>query len=166
MVEKHCSTMMNLKLWQSRIWLYMKCFTLTGKVCARLHSWGIITVSVGPTSCLALALSCWTFKKHFRSSSSTSFLPHLPTPRLVSNSHEVGIMTSRLAADWYLCLTADGVEDFQMQELNVCHFIAAARWMKWCHDCGAQKKRLHTVGMKSPWCGCYVFTMYKIKGKA
>lgn len=71
---------MNLKLWQSRIRLYMKCFTVTGKVCARLHSWGIITVSVGPTSCLALALSCWTFKKHFRSSS-TSFLPHPHPPQ-------------------------------------------------------------------------------------
>lgn len=65
-----------------RIRLYMKCFPLTGKVCARLHSWGIITVSVGPTSCLALALSCWTFKKHFRSSSSSS-MPFLfsPLPR-------------------------------------------------------------------------------------
>lgn len=78
-VGKHCRIVIHFKLWSGRIPLHMKCITLTGKVCARLHSWGIITVSVGRTSRLALALSCWTFKKHFRSSS-TSFLSPRRSP--------------------------------------------------------------------------------------
>lgn len=42
---------------------YVKYFNSTGKVCACLHSWGIITVSIEPRIPAAPALSCLTNTK-------------------------------------------------------------------------------------------------------
>lgn len=70
---------------------YVKYFNSTGKVCACLHSWGIITVSIEPWIPVAPALSCLTNTKTGEVVHSSLF----QTTCLSFPRRSVGTMTSR-----------------------------------------------------------------------